>query len=172
MIFDSPNLTWRSHIEYLRMDFMQRMKIMKVMASTKWGASTKIMRLFYIAYIRAKLDYGSILYSSAASTHLKKSEVLQNSCIRMILGARMSTPLLSLQAESHIQPLTLRRDYLTVKEYARLLYRPSGDHTNKALGILNGINRETIEPFNSFIYKTKKIMKIVSIDKMRRTPTS
>ena len=44
----------------------------------------------------------------------------------------------------------------TVKEYARLLYRPSGDHTNKALGIQNGFNRETIEPFNSFIYKTKK----------------
>ena len=165
MIFDSPNFTWRSHIEYLKMDC----KIMKVMASTKWDESTKIMRLFYIAYIRAKLDYGSILYSSAASTHLKKLEVLQNSCIRMILGARMSTPILSLQAESHIQPLTLRRDYLTVKEYARLLYRPSGDHINKELGILNGINRETIEPFNYFIYKTKK-MEIVSIDKMRRTP--
>ena len=70
----------------------------------------------------------------------------------------MRTPMLSLQAESHIQPLTLRRDYLTVKEYAILLYRPSGDHTNKALGILNGINIETIEPFNSFIYKKKKIL--------------
>ena len=78
---------------------------MKVTASTKWGATTKIMRLFYIAYIRAKLNYGSILYLSAAATHLKKIETLQNSCMRMMLGARMSTPILYLQAEAHIQPL-------------------------------------------------------------------
>ena len=75
---------------------------MKVMASTKWGATTKIMRLFYIGYKRAKLDYGSILYSSATATLLKKMETLQNSCMRMILGARMSTPILYLQAEAHI----------------------------------------------------------------------
>ena len=49
------------------------------------------MRLFYIAYIRAKLDYGSILYASAAATQLKKLDVLQNSCMRMILGDRKST---------------------------------------------------------------------------------
>ena len=72
------------------------------MASTKWGAAAKVMRLFYIAYIRAKLDYGSILYASAAAAQLRKLYVLQNSYMRMILGARKSTPILSLQAESHV----------------------------------------------------------------------
>ena len=130
------------------------------------------MRLFYIEYIRAKLDYGSILYSSAAATHLKKMETLQNSCMRMILGARMSTPILSLQAEAHIQPLTLHWDYLTVREYIRLLFKPSDDHTIKTLGILNGYGRQLHEPFNSFIYKTKNIIQILDIVKMKRTPTS
>ena len=44
---DSPNITWKAHIDYLRINCIQQMKIMKVMASTKWGATTKIMRLCY-----------------------------------------------------------------------------------------------------------------------------
>ena len=76
----------------------------------------------------------------------------------MILGAINSIPILSLQVESHVQPLALCRDFLTVREYIRMMYRPIDDYTIKILGILNGYHRETAEPFNSFIYRTRKIM--------------
>ena len=62
----------------------------------------------------------------------------------MIFRARNSTPILSLQVESHVQPLALRQDFLTVREYIRLMYRPIDDYTIKILGILNGYHRETL----------------------------
>ena len=80
----------------------------------------------------------------------------------------MSTPILSLQAESHIQPLTLSREYLTEREYIRLLFNPSDDHTIKTLGILNGYLRQ----LKSFIYQIENIILILDTDKMKRTPTS
>ena len=41
-------------------------------ASVKQEASSKVLRTFYIAYVRAKLEYGFILYCTASVTNLKK----------------------------------------------------------------------------------------------------
>ena len=87
IIFDAPYLTWKSHIEYLCTDVRRRLDIMKVMRSTNWGAASKILRIFYISYIRSKIDYGSCIYGGAAQTHLTKLDKLQNSALRMIIGA-------------------------------------------------------------------------------------
>ena len=53
---------------------LKRIDLMKVISSVTWGASSKILRLFYISYIRAKIDNGSMFYSTAASSNLKKLE--------------------------------------------------------------------------------------------------
>jgi hypothetical protein len=97
IIFDSPSLTWKPHIEYLKVDCTRRMNILKAMSSVTWGSSTKVLRRFYIAYIRAKINYGAVIYGSAAKTHLNKLNVIQNSCMRLILGAFKTTPILSLE---------------------------------------------------------------------------
>ena len=129
MIFDAPRLQWGPHIGHLRADIVRRIDILKHMASPNWGACRRYLRLFYCAYIRAKIDYGSVLYGTASSSQLARLDILQNTCLRLILGARRTTPVVSLQAEAHIPPLTLRRQYLTARLYIRLRYRPLGDKT-------------------------------------------
>ena len=99
------------------------------MASPNWGANRRFLRLFYCSYIRAKLDYGCILYGTACGSLLERLEILQNACLRLILGARRTTLILSLQAEAHIPPLSLRREYLTARTYIRLMYRRPDDAT-------------------------------------------
>jgi len=129
VIFDAPRLKWGPHIKYLRSDVLRRIDLLKHLASPNWGASQRLLRLFYCAYIRAKLDYGSVLYRTAAPSLLSCLDVLQNTCLRLILGARRTSPTLSLHAEAHLPPLFLRRHYLATKLYVRLLHKPPGNAT-------------------------------------------
>ena len=123
IFYDSPLLRWKKHVDYLLIECSRRMDIMKAVASPNWGASSKVLRIFYISYIRAKLDYGAVLYSNAAKTSLEKLERLQNACCRMILGARKSTPVLSLQAEAFLPSLELHRGLMSAKLLIKLSYK-------------------------------------------------
>ena len=149
VLFDSPRLTWKGHIDYLLKNCHLRLNLLKVFSSVTWGASAVILRRFYVSYIRAKIDYGSVLYASAAATYLDRLEVLQNSCMRLILGARNTTPILSLQVESHLPPLSLRRGYLHAVHMHKLRARPIGDTTVELLR-LGGTLRGQQWPVGSF----------------------
>ena len=94
---------------------LKRIDIMKAISSPNWRALSKILRTFYIAYIRSKIDYGTVLYDTTAKSNLDKLERIQHACVRLILAARKSTPIVSLQAEAHVPPLEIRRGYLSVK---------------------------------------------------------
>ena len=120
LYYDAPLLSWKFYIEHLQADCMKRLDLMKVMSSVNFGASSRVLRTFYISYIRAKIDYGSILYSTSAKTNLNKLDVIQNACSRLILGARKSTPVISLQAESCLPSLDLHRGKLCVKTLIKL----------------------------------------------------
>jgi ribonuclease HI len=129
MILDAPRLCWGPHITSLRCDIIRRMDLLKHMASPNWGASRCFLRKFYCAYIRAKMDYGSTLYQTASNSMLAKLDVLQNACLRLILGARRTTPIISLQAEARIPALFLRRQSLGAQLALNLCYRPTNDET-------------------------------------------
>ena len=130
MILDAPRLKWGPHLTNLRANVVRRIDLLKHMASPNWGACRRFLRTFYCAYIRAKIDYGSVLYETACSSQLARLDVLQNACLRLILGARRTTPIVSLQAEAHIPPLSLRRQYLAARLSLSLSYRPLGDLTS------------------------------------------
>ena len=135
LIFESPKLSWLPHIEMLKRECTKRIDIMKTLSSSVWGATSKVLRTFYIAYIRAKIDYGSIIYSTATESQLSKLDVIQNHALRLILGARRTTPILSLQAECHIPPLKLHRALLHMKQYSKLKYKPISSLTTQIIGL-------------------------------------
>ena len=58
------------------------------------------------------------------ATLLKQLETIQNSCLRISLGVRMTSPIVSLNAESLIPPLNLRRNELTLKYISQILEQP------------------------------------------------
>lgn len=138
LIFDAPNLTFGPHIKFTTENIRKRINIMKILASTTWGACRKVMRLFYTSYIRSKLEYGSCIYGYASTTNLEKLNKIQNAAMRMITGGRKSTPIVSLEVESFIPSLGLRRRMLNVRLYLKLLHRPESDHTCAVLRIESG----------------------------------
>ena len=103
-------LTWRQHINYIISDAYRRVNLKKALSSTSWGASSRILRLFYGAYIRSKLEYASVIFIGVAALLKNKLKVIQNVCLRMILGARNTIPIRSMEVEADIAPLDSRQE--------------------------------------------------------------
>ena len=163
LVMDSPNLTFKSHIKYLKKDCMKRIDILKSFSSIKHGATIKVLRNFYVAYIRSKIDYGAIVYGGASPSNLKKLDSVQNACLRIILGARKSSPELSLQAETYIPPLDLHRIFLLSKQNIVLNCKPRTDGT--ANHILGGPF-----PSRSFMERSDKSLSFFNMPIIKRTP--
>ena len=123
---------------------------MKTISSPTCGASSKILRTFYISYIRAKIDYGAVLYSTAAKTNLGRLDKIQNACIRLILAARKLTPIISLEAEAHIASLNMRRVYLRANSLINFTYKAKGKSVLDPVG--NNKNNSDVDySVNSFM---------------------
>ena len=89
-------------------------------AGRRWGASREALRTVYQGLIRAGMDYGSVVYGSAAQTHLRKLDVLQAKALRVCSGAVKSTPVPALQVAMGEMPLDLRRDQLMANYWVSL----------------------------------------------------
>ena len=122
MYFDSPRLTFKDHINFLVSDCNRRMNILKSVATVYWGADRRRLLLLYKSFIRSKLDCGCQLYSSAAPSHLKKLDTVQNGCLSIIAGSMLSSRIDSLLVELHVLPLSSRRLQLSGFYYYKKCY--------------------------------------------------
>ena len=170
LVLDSPKLEFKEHIEYLVQDCNRRLNIMKSISSASWGASSKVLRNFYISYVRSKIDYGSTIYGSAKENLLKKLEVIQNKALRLILGARNTSPILSIQAEAYVPPLTLHRGYLHVKQLIKLKFKPKNHATSLYLQ-MNTMHTGN-HPHNSFSHRCERWMHVISFGPINRRPSN
>lgn len=110
-ILDS-RLTWRPHIKYIQKRGFLATNILKALSSVHWGADPLTLSLFYKSFVRSVIDYGSFIFGNASSSNLICLDRVQNQSLRLIVGARKSTPIQALQAETAIPPLHIRRLYL------------------------------------------------------------
>ena len=120
VILDMPLLTWQQHIQYIISDGYRRVNLMKSLSSTSWGASLKILRLFYVAYIRSKMEYASVMFMVVVTPLKHRLKVVQNICLRLMLFARNTTPIRSMEVEANIAPLDSRQDFLFAKLFCKL----------------------------------------------------
>ena len=51
-------LTWQTHLEATKTSFLKRLVLMKRMAGTSWGSSSKTLMHFYKLYLRGIIEYG------------------------------------------------------------------------------------------------------------------
>lgn len=126
ILLDAPKLTMRDHISYLRNEGSKRMCVLRAISSSKWGASRNLLRRVYISYIRSKLEYGCLLFDLTPSL-MNRLNVVQNNALRIILGARKTSPILSLEAEAYVVPIKMRFDFLFMKWYSKMQYSPGND---------------------------------------------
>ena len=129
LIWD-PKLNFKEHIKYLKKKCQSSLNIIKVLAHTDWGASTKTLLRLYRALVRSKLDYGCVVYRNASDTDLKTLDVIHNQGLRLCLGAFKSSPVESLYVEANEPPLRERRQELLMKYGLRIRANPSNPAYN------------------------------------------
>ena len=124
MNLDSPRLSWTGHIKSLIERCLPRVNILRAVSNHHWGADRVTLLLLYRSLIRSVMDYGSIFYMSASKTNIDKLNKIQNICLRTALGARKTSPILSLEAESNVAPLHIHRTNILIKYYFRICELP------------------------------------------------
>lgn len=160
VVVDAPRLTWRSHISFLITNCTKRLGIMKSLSSNRYGASFEVLRRFYKVYIRPRIVYCASSFCRASNSQKNRLNVIQNSCLRLMMGARKTSPISSLEVEASIPPLALYMEYLSAKVYLKLHYRPTGDAVASTL--LQGstdtarYNRRILDKYNVHNVKRKK----------------
>jgi ribonuclease HI len=165
VIFDAPNLNFAKHVDALKIDGKKRLNFLKAISSPKWGADRNLLRQVYIGFVRSKLEYGSILMGELPTVTHRKLEVLQNIGLRCILGARKTTPILSMEVEAYIPPIGLRFRYLTAKWYIKLMHRRDTDNTVKSLE-LNKINSP-----GTYGFRATTVLNLLQMPAVQRTAT-
>ena len=159
VILDAPYLSWKAHIDYLTVNCTKRIGIMRSLASVSHGASFSVLRMFYIAYIRARLTYGASSFISVSNTQMQRLSVIQNTCLRLMTGGRRTSPILSLEAEANIPPLNIYIEYLSAKKFIKLHFKPSED-----------CNADSLIKSTNIKERNMKIIQEYNLTKLKRTP--
>lgn len=124
-------LTWRSHISKLKTTCLKDMNIIKALSSISYGSNTNTLLQLYKSLIRSKLDYASIVYSSASPKTLQSLDSVHHQGIRLSLGAFKSTRITSILAESGEPCLDKRRHLLAINYVINLRRNPN--HINNRI---------------------------------------
>lgn len=86
--------------------------VMRCLAGASWGSEMATLMTVYRAMIRSVLDYGCLVYGSAAPTVLAMLDILQAKALRVCSGAVRTTPVSAPQVELGETTLGLRRTKL------------------------------------------------------------
>ena len=89
----------------------------------------------------------------------------------MILGARNTSPITSIEILANIESLSIHRAYLKAKEYLKLLYRPENDETSITLRVSSQCNLIETSTHKTFMKNIKDILESLSITSWQRSPT-
>ena len=118
MTFDSQ-LSWAKHITEVVRRCKKDLNLMRYLSGTKFGADKLTLLAKYKTLIRSKIEYGCQAYASAPKTQLLKLDRIQSAALRIVTGAYKSTANTDIQIECSVQSLSLRREELMLKYWAR-----------------------------------------------------
>ena len=152
MIIDKK-LTFKKHIDKLRVKGEKALRILSYMSGTNWGLSVKHRKLIFKNFILPKITYGEEIFSQAPKSYLKSLDTVQNQALRIISRNLKKTNIEILHVINQVDTLKTRRLKKQLSLYtrfnqnrnnpARLIYRNIKPLYSKQLNRL-GHNRDNI----------------------------
>ena len=116
-------LTLAKHVANLKQKATRRLKIVKKLASSNWGADKSNLRQMYLGYVRSTMEHNLALQSICSDTVQQSLDKVQNEAVKFISGGMKSSPIAACEIDSNIEPLNLRREASVVEMVER--YRRS-----------------------------------------------
>lgn len=112
-------LSFASHTENIVKKANKRLKLIKHLASTKWGSDMDTLRTLYVGYIRSALDYNQLLQLTGNASNQSELNKVQNHALRFICGGMKSTPTSACEIHTNIEPLGIRRQKAALEALER-----------------------------------------------------
>ncbi|XP_026471465.1 uncharacterized protein LOC113375733 [Ctenocephalides felis] len=103
----------KSSIEHIEKKVEKNINILRMLNGTWWGSHPISALKLYKTLFRPIFDYGCLVWNNSKTC--KKLDKLQYRCLRICMGAMLSTPTNALLVESREMPLELRRQFLCDK---------------------------------------------------------
>lgn len=113
-------LNFNMHIQKIIDKCKKGINVMRCLAGAEWGACRFSLKRIYNALVRSTIDYGCVVYSSAAKTQLLKIDAIQSQALRICCGALRTTPIIALQVEMGEMPLKIRRIKLKMRYWVSI----------------------------------------------------
>ena len=92
-----------------------------MLSCTNYGSDYKSLIRILNSVILPTIDYASPIYSAASNSQLKLLNSIQNTGIRLAMGAFRTSPGTSLNIVSHTIPLHLRRLKQNISYFGKIL---------------------------------------------------
>ena len=119
VLLDSK-LNLRAHVEYTKARAQKRIALLKCVSGRSFGADRVILLRMYKAIIRPILEYAAVLLDGPGSRIIDSLECVQNTALRIATGALRTSPVRSLQVDTNVAPLSLRRQDLSLRYYLKV----------------------------------------------------
>ena len=120
------------HVETVKKKCMDKLKLVKRLASTSWGSDRNTLRTLYLGYVRSVLDYSIALQCLCSPTARKSLDQVQNEALRFINGGMRSTPISACEIHANVEPLELRRKKAATEMFERYK-RLDPSHPNRKM---------------------------------------
>ena len=103
------NLSMGRHVQHIKAKCSSRLNLFRCLTSSECGADRATLLRLYKALVLPVIEYGAIMYAGGKEKILESLETIQNSFLRIALGAMRTSPISALQVESNVPPLSIRR---------------------------------------------------------------
>ena len=113
-------LNLRAHVAYTKAKAMKRVAILKSVSGKDFGADRVVLLRLYKSLIRPILDYAAVILDGPGSRLIDSLECIQNTALRVATGALRTSPVKSLQVETNVAPLSVRRKELTLRYFLKV----------------------------------------------------
>ena len=112
-------LTLSEHMKDVKKKAENRLKIVKKLASTTWGADKNTLRQLYIGYVRSSMDYSLSLQTISSESTQETVDKVQNQALRFISGAIKFTATATCEVHTNVAPMNLRREAAVINDVER-----------------------------------------------------
>ncbi len=116
----SSNLTWRKHINEMAAKARKRLGCVQ---KHKYKLNRRCLELLYLTFVRPVMEYGNVLYDSAAQEDLDILDELEKEALRTITGARRRCNLESLYNEVKWPDICKRRELQKIVTLGKIIIK-------------------------------------------------
>ena len=95
----------------------RRLRLIKRLATTTWGANKETLRNLYLGYIRSAMEYALPLQAIASKRTTSSLDTVQNQALRHVCGGMRTSPTAACEIDARVEPP--RRERAVVESIER-----------------------------------------------------